>query len=141
MINMKFQPLFITLILAMASCSGKSKLEPCNVSRFHSRPSCRSNHARPASSRKTQIETQCYTAPFNSHSVLCPRSPQPPSIPSISLAHTSIAFSRSHSFQLNSALSSSRFTLTSIPHLCSHIHHVLPDAGPHLTFIFTVPSS
>ena len=98
MINMNSQPMFIALLLAMTSCNGKAMLEICHVPRSRLRPSRRSNHARPESRRKTQIQTQCYTLPFKTHSVLCPRSSQPVSSPAsvspapVSLSHTATAF-------------------------------------------------
>ena len=79
---------------------------------------CRSNHVMPKSSRKTQIETQCYTVPFKSHSVLYPRSPQPSASPSsVSLAHQ-YRFLTQPQLPLYLTPSSSRFTLT-----FEHNHH------------------
>ena len=79
--SMQLHAPFVTLLLAMSSCSGKStKLESCYVVPSHllySRPNCHSNHARPESScleNPNQIETQCCNAPFNSHSY-CTRAP------------------------------------------------------------------
>ena len=93
-INMTFQPLFITLLLAMTSCNGKPNLESCHVSRSHSRPNHRSKHARPESSQKTQIKLQLslLTVPTISPtfiissisltrtSIVCPHSAAPPTL-------------------------------------------------------------
>ena len=117
MVNMKFQPLFTTLLLAMTSCSGKPNawVMPC-LQPSDSRPnqqsfkSCQARIKLENPNRNTMLH---YTLQF----LLFPVPTISPTfiISSISLAHTSIAFSHSHSFHLDSALSSSHFTLSPGP--------------------------
>ena len=112
--SMQLHAPFVTLLLAMSSCSGKSK---ARVVLCRAIPSLSIIFSSKATApilimtgpnqvgNPNQIETQCRNAPFNSHSY-CTRAQQSASLPSVSPA--SIAFSRNHSIYVISAPLSSQ---------------------------------